>query len=75
MKTGKGITDTDTLDFAASAMSGSSSQSGSSNESASKKLKTTGTTPLNTTDFTPSNKADVDGQGPVGRRDEGGSVV
>jgi hypothetical protein len=44
MKTGVDITSK--LAFAASLMSGSSIQSGSSDESASKKLKTTGTTPL-----------------------------
>jgi hypothetical protein len=43
MKTGAGITST--LAFAASLMSGSSTQSGSSDGSASKKPKTTGTTP------------------------------
>jgi hypothetical protein len=54
-----GITMKTTLAFAAS-LSGSSIQSGSSDESASKKLKTTGTTPLTTTDFTTSNKVNVD---------------
>jgi hypothetical protein len=54
-----GQTAVDTLDFARRP-SGSSIQSGSSDESASKKLKTTGTYPLNTTDFIPSNKVDVD---------------
>jgi hypothetical protein len=57
MSTGEAIVDT--LDFAAS-LSGSSSQISSSDEGASKKLKTTGTYPLNTTDFIPSNKVDVD---------------
>jgi hypothetical protein len=53
MSTGQTIVDT--LDLAAS-LSGSSSQSSSSDESASKRHKTTGTYPLNTTDFIPSNK-------------------
>ena len=57
MKTGETIVDT--MAFGAS-LSGSSSQSSSSDEGASKKLKTTGTYPLNTTDFIPSNKVDVD---------------
>ena len=57
MKTG--VTIVDTMAFGAS-LSGSSSQSSSSDEGASKKSKTTGTYPLNTTDFIPSNKVDVD---------------
>jgi colicin import membrane protein len=51
MTTGQTIVDT--LDFGRRL-------SGSSNKSASKRHKTTGTTPLNTTDFIPSNKVDVD---------------
>ena len=54
-----GQTIEDTMAFGAS-LSGSSSQSSSSDEGALKKLKTTGTYPLNTTDFIPSNKVDVD---------------
>jgi membrane protein involved in colicin uptake len=57
MKTGQTIVET--LDFAAS-LSGSSSQSSSSDESASKRHKTTGIYPLNTTDFITSNKVGVD---------------
>jgi hypothetical protein len=61
METGQTIVDT--LGFA-DRLSGSSSQSSSSDESASKRHKATGTTPLtqplNTTDFNPSNKVDVD---------------
>jgi hypothetical protein len=57
MKTGAGIKTA--LAFAAS-LSGISSQSSSSDESASKKLKTTGTTYLTTTDFNNSIKVDVD---------------
>jgi membrane protein involved in colicin uptake len=56
MKTGQTIVDT--LDFAAS-LSGSS-QSSSSDKSASKRHKTTGIYPLNTTDFITSKKVDVD---------------
>jgi hypothetical protein len=56
---GTGQTIVDTLDFA-DRPRGSSSQSSSSDESASKRRKTTGTTPLNTTDFIPINKVDVD---------------
>ena len=47
------------MDFARR-LTGSISQSSSSDEGASKKLKTTGTYPLNTTDFAKSNKVDVD---------------
>jgi hypothetical protein len=54
-----GQTIVDTLDFAAS-LSGSSSQSSSSDEGASKKLKTTGTCPLNTTGFATTKKVDAD---------------
>jgi hypothetical protein len=57
MKTGQ--TTVDTLDFAAS-LSGSSSQSSSSDESASKRHKTTGTYPINTTEIITSKKVDVD---------------
>jgi hypothetical protein len=57
MSTGQKIVDT--MAFGRR-LSGSSIQSGSSDESALKELKTTGTYPLNATDFAKSNKVDVD---------------
>jgi hypothetical protein len=57
MSTGQKIVDT--MAFGRR-LSGSSIQSGSSDESASKRLYTTGTYPLNTTDFATSTKVDVD---------------
>jgi hypothetical protein len=72
-KTGAGIKIT--LDFAASLMGGSSTQSGSGDESASKELKITGTTYLTTTDFTTSIKVDVDRAKELKELEGGGSVA